>query len=127
MIKDTKGKYILEVDVNKRICFENPIGLWDKEDYARYHNEYVTQIASQFKGKNWAVCTDLRQYKTSDISDSMNEHAIWATQNGLTHCAYIVESAIIKMQMNRATKGKMEQQAFTDIDEAKAWLASQGF
>lgn len=126
-IKDLKGKYTLEVDASRSICYEVPMGLWDKDDYERYHNDYVTKVAAQFGGKKWAICTDLRNYKTSNISDAMNAHAEWAANNGLSCAAFIVDSAIVKMQMNRATSGKLTQQAFTDINEAKEWLKSQGF
>ena len=127
MIKDVKGKYTLEVDAARRICFEAPIGLLDKEDYDRYHNDYVTKVLPKFGGKQWAVCTDLRDYKTSSISDGMSAHTEWAAKNGLSHAAFIVDSAIAKMQMNRATTGKLKQKAFTDINEAKEWLKSVGF
>jgi hypothetical protein len=127
IIKDVKGKYTLEVDATRRICYETPIGLWDKDDYERYHNDYVSKVAPQFTGKKWAVCTDLKNYKTSNISDAMGAHAEWAAKNGLSCGAFIVESAVVKMQMNRATTGKLTQQAFTDLNEAKEWLKSQGY
>jgi len=117
----------LEVDASRRTCFEEPIGLLGEEDYTRYHNDYVTKVLPKFGGRQWAVCTDLRNYKTSSISDGMSAHTDWAAKNGLSHAAFIVDSAIAKMQMNRAITGKLKQKAFTDINEAKEWLRSEGF
>lgn len=46
---------------------------------------------------------------------------------GCNTLAFIVESAIVKMQMNNAGAGTFQQQAFTDEKEAYEWLKSKGF
>jgi hypothetical protein len=54
-------------------------------------------------------------------------HVEWMNKNKVTTIAVIVDSAIVKMQMNRAGGGKFDQQAFTDEKEDDAWLKSKGF
>lgn len=127
IVKDVLGKYELKVDVQRRIVYEKNEGMWTKEEFARLHNDYVTKIVPAFGGKTWAKCCNLVGYKTSDITDDIAEHNLWCEKNGFTHAALIVESAIIKMQMNRSVKGGVFPMAFTDEKEADAWLRSQGF
>lgn len=122
-----QGKYTIKYDSARRVSYETPIGFWTKEDYQRYHNDYVSQIGPLVKGKTWAKYVDLRNYKPSDISDEINKHAEWMNKSGCNTTAIMVASAIVKMQMNRAGSGHVQQQAFTDENEADAWLKSQGF
>ncbi len=126
-IKDSKGLYVIDFDVNKRIAFERNIGLWSKEDYLRYHNEYVTKITPLLAGKPWAKLVDITEYKTSDIADVMAKHADWMLKNNAKYAAIIVSSAIAKMQLNMVVSGKFEQKAFDTQAEAMEWLSSKGF
>ncbi|GAB6086471.1 hypothetical protein [Alkaliphilus crotonatoxidans] len=127
VIKDVQGKYEIKVDTQRRIVYENPNGLWEKSDFERFKNDYINKVGPLIKGKKWAKYCDLIGYRTSNITDEIGELNIWCEENGLTHAALLVESAIIKMQMNRSVKGTVYPQAFTDPKEADAWLKSQGF
>lgn len=126
-IKDSSGLYVIDFDVNKRISVEKNMGLWSKEDYLRYHNDYVTKIGPLLGGKPWAKLVDITEYKTSDIADVMAKHAEWMLQNNARYAAIIVSSAIAKMQVNMVVSGKFEQKAFSTQAEAIEWLKSQGF
>jgi|BioPla2DNA2_1021312.scaffolds.fasta_scaffold63385_2 hypothetical protein len=125
-IKGPRGLYTIRYDAVRKICYEVPVGLWTKEDYQIYHNDYVSKIGPLLNGK-WAKIVDLRQYKTSDITEEINKHSKWMMSTGCNTLAFIVESAIVKMQMNNAGAGTFQQQAFTDEKEAYEWLKSKGF
>lgn len=126
-VKCPKGMYTMKYDEGRKIIYETPVGFWTKEDYQRYANDYVSKLGPVVKGKTWATLTDLRNYKTSDISDEINKHAEWMKNSGCTTAAVIVSSAIVKMQINRLGSNHFQQQAFTDEKEADAWLKGQGF
>ncbi|QUH21485.1 hypothetical protein [Alkaliphilus sp. B6464] len=124
VIKDSKGTYELKVDANRGIVYETFNGFLDIESM---HKDYVSKVASLLKGKKWAKCSDLRNYKTTTL-DGGDTHLNWCLENGMKQGAIIVESSIIKMQMNRLSKGSNTQPtAFTTLEEADAWLKSQGF
>lgn len=127
LIEDSKKMFTIKFDKTRRIAHETPVGLWTAEDYRRYHNEYVTKIATVLEKKPWAKLTDLRKYKTSSITEEMDKHTEWMAQVSCKCVALIVESAIVKSQLNRVIGGKFEQQAFTDEKEALDWLKSKGF
>lgn len=125
-IKDSKGLYSINFDESKRISYEKNIGLWSKEDYLRYHNDYVTKIGPLLGGKPWAKIIDITEYKTSDIADVMGQHVNWMVQNNAKYSAVVTNSAIVKMQVNMAVSGKLEQKAFSSQSEAIEWLVSKG-
>lgn len=126
-IKDSKGLYSIEFDENKKIAYEKNVGLWSKEDYLRYHNDYVNKIGPLLGGKPWVKIIDITEYKTSDIGDVMGQHVNWMLENNARYSAIVVSSVIVKMQVSMAVSGKFEQQAFTTHAEAVEWLASKGF
>ncbi len=125
-VKGPRDLYTIKFDGTRKIAYEVPVGLWTKEDYQTYHNDYVSKVGPLTNGK-WAKCVDLRKYKPSDITDEINKHSQWMANTGCNTVAFIVESAITKMQMNRAGAGGFQQQAFTEETEADAWLKSKGF
>lgn len=128
IIKDEKGLYTLHVDTSRNVVREANVGFWQKEDFQRFQKDYETKVAPLFKGKKWAKYSDLRTYKTSDIGNEIAAHLVWAKNNGFTCAAMMVESAIIKRQMNNsAPDPDIVLMAFTDEKEADEWLKAQGF
>lgn len=127
IIEDVKGMYKIKVDTVRRIVYEYPKGLWKAEDLKRMHNEYTTKIGPLLGKKPWAEMCVLRDYKTSNIADELNQHVIWAVENGLAKSAIVVESSIIKMQMKKCGGSVIIPEIFTDEKEADNWLKSQGF
>lgn len=127
LIQDVKGLYKIKVDTSRRVVYEYVTGLWQAEDYNRMQNEYVTKIGPLLGGKPWAKLSELKNYKTSNITDEINNHVTWSTKNGLAKAALVVESSIIKMQMKRSGAGLMAPEVFTDEKSADDWLKTQGF
>ncbi len=127
LITDPKGLYTINVDPVRKIVFETPIGSWTKEDYNEFHEMYVEKIKPALGNSPWCLCTDLRKYKLSNIADEISRHAEWMKENKLQYAATIVDSAIVKMQMNRAGGDTITQQAFLTEKEADDWLKSKGF
>ncbi|RCX11255.1 SpoIIAA-like protein [Anaerobacterium chartisolvens] len=127
-INDPKGLYSIKLESGKNVVYETPTGLWTKDDYKQYHSHYVEKIGPALKGKKWGMVAVMKDYKTSSLSDELNTHAAWLENNGCEKVAIVVDSSIVKMQMNRAGNNKkFEQQVFTDINEAESWLSSKGF
>lgn len=127
MISHPKGLYSINYDSNKRTVYETPVGLWTKEDYAEYHSQFENKIGPAVGSQPWALVTDLRKYKMSDLGDVMAKHTEWLANNNVACAAVIVDSAIVKMQINRAVGSKFPQQAFLDEEEAMTWLKTKGY
>ncbi|MFZ5352704.1 MAG: hypothetical protein ACOZCL_08270 [Bacillota bacterium] len=126
-VKDTKGMYTISFDPARCVVFEKNTGFWHPEDVKRFHNDYVVKIGPHLDGKPWAKYSDLREYKTSSINNEINEHVSWMISKNVKSVAILVESAIVKLQMNRAINNKFSQKAFDDEKEANEWLIAQGF
>lgn len=127
LITNPNGLYTIEYDSTRKVVFEAPVGLWKKEDYAEYHDQFVNKIGPAIGKQPWAICSDLRKYKISDLGDVMAKHVEWLAENNVQYSAMVVDSAIVKMQINRAVGSQIPQQAFLSVEEAKEWLQSKGF
>ncbi len=127
LISNPKGLYTINYDPVRKLVKEAPIGLWTKEDYAEYHSQFENKIGPAVGNQPWAICSDLRKYKVSDLGDIMAKHTDWLADNNVKFGAVIVDSAIVKMQINRAISSKFTQQAFLTEEEAEEWLKSKGF
>lgn len=128
LIKDVKGMYTIEVDKSRKLVKETPLGLWKKEDVERFHNDYMSKVVPQLAGaKEWAILSDLRQYKTSNVVAELQNHVMWKVEKGLNRAAIVVDSAINKMQMKRTGGTAMEPMPFTSVEEASDWLKGEGF
>lgn len=128
IIKDVNGKYEMELDTQRGILFEKIMGLWSADDIERYHQDCMAKVIPAFKDRKWAKCSDVRDYKTSSITEELNKKMAVYAQHGLMGGAIIVDSAIVKMQLSRSTKSMgMEPVPFDNIEEADKWLKSQGF
>jgi hypothetical protein len=127
LITHPKGLYTINYDTARKVVYEAPVGLWTKEEYTEYHSQYENKIGPATGKQPWAICTDLRKYKMSDLGEVMSKHVEWLSDNNVKFSAMIVDSAIVKMQINRAVSGKIPQQAFLNETEADEWLKSKGF
>lgn len=126
-ITHPSGLYTIKVDTSRKLVSEAPVGLWTKEQYQEYHSQYENKVAPLVAKEPWAILCDMRKYKISDLGDVLAKHAEWLENNNCKLTAMIVDSAIVKMQINRAVSGKIAQQAFTTEEEADAWLKTKGF
>lgn len=127
LIKDSKGKYELNVDTERCIVYEKNIGLWNNEDIYRFHNDYLFKIIPLIKGREWFKCTDLREYEFSNITDEITNHVTWCVKNKLFGAILIVENDAIEMQMNVSVlySGMIYSPiAFSDAEEGEKWLDS---
>lgn len=129
LINDTKGMYELKVDKVRNIVYENFSGkILSGEDLERMHSDYVSKVKPALKSGAWTKCSDMRNYKTSNIVEEAKKHLTWCFESGMKEGAIIVESAIVKMQMKRAAKDSgVEPNIFINEQEADTWLKSVGF
>lgn len=127
LITNSKGLYTIKFDSTKNVAYEVPVGVWTKEDYIEYHSQFENKLGPALGNKPWAMISDLRKYKVSDLGDVMAKHGDWMANNNLQYSAVIVDSAIVKMQINRAMGSKFVQKAFLTEEEAVEFLKSNGF
>lgn len=52
--------------------------------------------------KAWALVSDLKNYKMSDLEKVITKHAEWLASSNLQYAAAIVDSTCVKMQINKA-------------------------
>ncbi len=127
-IKDSKGMYVFKVDTSRRVVTELIDGFFEKEDFARFHDDYVKKVLPLIGNtKPWAIISDLRTYKTSNIAGDIENHVKWKVENNLTKATIVVGNVISKMQMKRAGGSAMDPMPFETLEEADKWLASEGF
>ena len=127
-VKDLKGMYTIKVDTSRRVVTELIDGFFEKEDFARYHNDYVSKVLPVIgSSKPWATVSDLRNYKTSNIAEDIENHVKTKVENNLQKAAIVVGNVINKMQMKRVGGSAMEPMPFETMEEADTWLKSQGF
>lgn len=126
-VTDIKGKYTLEVSSNGTIVEEVQNGFWTTEDFKRFQADYVSKIAPLVKGKKWAKCCDVREYKTSAITSELQAHTKWAAGIGLCTGAIIVTSAIVKMNLKRGSSNTVTPTMFDNKADAINWLVSEGY
>ena len=126
-VTDIKGMYTIEVSPNGTIVEEMQSGFWNTEDFKRFQADYTSKIAPLVKGKKWAKCCDVKEYKTSPITSELQAHTKWAATIGLCTGAIIVTSAIVKMNLNRSSLDTVTPTMFDNKAEAIIWLESQGY
>jgi len=127
IITDIKGMYTIEVSPNGTIVQEAQKGAWTVDDFKRFQAEYASKIAPLVKGKKWAKCSDVSEYKTSSISTELQSHIEWAVGLGLTAGAIVLKSAVVKMQMNRGSGTLVSPKMFDNKAEAMSFLESEGY
>ncbi len=120
-------KYTTTYDPSRKVVFETPVGAWTQEDFKIYNEELSSKIISAINMQPWSLLCNMSKYVISDLSNSIAERAEWFSKINLQFVAMVVDSAAVKMQMNRAGGNKVTVQAFTSVDEADAWLKSKGF
>jgi hypothetical protein len=128
LIKDVNNRYEIEINTQRGIVFEKIDGFWTIEDIQRYQQDYVSKVIPALKHRKWVKCSDVRTYKTSTITDELNNVIGLCAQNGLVGGAIIVDSAIVKMQLARSTRSLgIEPVPFDNKEEADEWFKTQGF
>ena len=131
IFKDTKGKYTIKLDTKRRIATEIMVGAFETEDVQRFTEDYKRLVGEHFNKngiKPWSKLADIREYRTSNVVEAINEHAHWAITNGMTHTASIVSKVVDGMQMKRSVKGTaIKLEYFTSEEDGLKWLESQGF
>ncbi len=126
-IQSPSGKYVTTYDPARKIVTEEVMGVWTEEDFKSYNQEFLSKIVSAIKMQPWCLLSDTSKYVISDLGNSVTERSEQLASLNLQHVAIVVNSAAVKMQMNRAVGNKLSMQAFTTKEEANDWLKSKGF
>lgn len=127
IIKDVKGMYEIKVDTRRCIAFTKCSGFWKKDDVDRFQKDHETKVIPAFKGKKWAKCVDLKEFRISQDAEAINNHNKYCEKQGLKTAALILDKAIVKMQMNNTSKGTgLDPKIFDNEIDASKWLSSIG-
>jgi hypothetical protein len=126
-IQSPSGKYTTTYDPARKVVIEQPVGAWTLEDFNAYNEEFSSKIISTIKMQPWSLLCDMSKYVISDLGNSISERVDWLASVNVQYAAMVVDSAAVKMQMNRASGNKIPTQAFTSREEANDWLKSKGF
>ncbi len=133
LIVDSSDKYILKVDKDRKIVYEKPMGYWKPEDFYRFNNDYEKHVLSVIKNGPWAKCCDLREYKTSMITEEIKKHTTWLTITGFHVGAMILDESatyksVVEKQMKISTRNlPITLKSFNTLSEANEWLKEMGF
>jgi len=128
-IKDSQHKFLFRLDQQRNILYYEQIGIWSVEDFDRFYDKYK-EMVKYINKKPWAVLDNLKGYKPSTqvTPEMMNSIVNLAIENGISCAAILLESATLKMQLNRSNSEKRVQITyFDDEEEAFQWLESKGF
>lgn len=130
-VKHSEGLYVLNANKGRNIIEEDIRGKQTDEIYSQYCEDYK-KVIKELNGQTWAKkCTFKEFNMVSNVSDDLvSSHVKWAHDNGLQCVAMIVDSAIVKMKMNRLLRNSnslVERQAFVSETEADNWLREKGF
>lgn len=127
LISHSKGLYTIMVNEERRIVYEAPIGEWKKTDYEEYQALYLNTIKPCLGEGEWALCTDLRKYRISEIEELIGNQIDWYCNNRMKCAALIVDSAMIKVHISKIISNKFNVMGFLDEADAEQWLKSLGF
>lgn len=126
-IQYSSGSCTTTYDPVRKLVYETPVGSWVEEDYKAYNQAFSSKIMSQIKDQPWSILCDMTKYIISDLGSSLQERVEWLASANVQFAAIVVDSASVKMQMNRVASNKIPMKAFTSVEEADAWLKSKGF
>lgn len=129
VIKDKEGLYEIRVDTQTNIVYQiHNKGLFTAEAVKRLDDDYRTKVIPLLEGKKWAKLCDLRNYQMTSNVDEMNAHNVYCIEHGMAVGALVMDSAVLKLQMNRSGKAiGVAPNVFSSVEEAEEWLKSQGF
>ena len=121
--------YEFYFDESTKIMHEVIRGVWQEQDARRYLQDFHTAMQGHTDSR-WGLVTDLRAWDTADeaVEAVIMESFQWNREHGMQANANVVQSALNRMQMQRMfADGGVEDicQAFTDMDQATAWVQSQ--
>ena len=121
--------YEFHFDESTRIMHEVIRGVWQEHDARRYLQDFHTAMQG-LTDSPWGLVTDLREWDTADeaVEAVIMESFQWNREHGMLANANVVQSSLNRMQMQRMfAEGGVEDicQAFTDMDQATAWVQSQ--
>jgi len=90
-------------------------------------NNYVVDFkkAVDSTGPNFKICTDLSKTIAvlPEINDKLNESKAYAKAKGYKKAAFIMSSAVLKMQVKRVFEEEQES-LFDNINDAEKFLNS---
>jgi len=119
-----------KIEVSNNVLLQYFSGSWNEEAIITYIKEFrekATPLA-QHNGK-WAILSIFEDWELGvpEIEQHVIEHCQWFKDNGcVKDCHVYSPNAAKEMQLERMiphTDGSYERRVFTNINEAKTWLA----
>ena len=129
------GKW--KIEVNNNVVLQWFAGAWNEEAIIAYVKEFrqkATPLSknNSTKGK-WAILSIFEEWELGvpAIEQHVKEHCQWFIDHGcIKDCHVYTPNATKHMQLENMvphTEGNYERRIFTRIEDAKSWLAQNGF
>jgi hypothetical protein len=119
------GGFEVTVDVERRYLRLRAYGLWSVETAIAYQQAMYEGFRTLGPGA-WRTLSDRRQSvsQSPEVQTIIMETMRRATDDGCTHTAFVLDSALTTLQIRRlgAEQGLLNVRVFDDEEKAMRWL-----
>ena len=122
-----------QFEVNNKVLIQSFFGSWNEQAMLAYIPEFRKTVAPLVAQGNWAILSLFERWDlgTADIVPHVEQHCRWFIERGVSHDCHVYPKDLVKNdQLERmipVSENSYHRQVFTEIAQAKAWLASNGF
>jgi hypothetical protein len=132
------AQFSVKNEPSERTIYVSMAGFFEESEMKQFIQLYMEATAS-YEGKPHVVLADMRELQISslDVSKLLGEAIGKARQQGVTCCAHLTSSTVVKMQMARLARehsqgddvtvnvGSLEE-ANKVLAEARLWMGDAG-
>jgi hypothetical protein len=132
------AQFSVKNEPSERTIYVRMAGFFEESEMKQLIQLYLEATAS-YEGKPHVVLADMRELQISslDVSKLLGEAIGKARQQGVTCCAHLTSSTVVKMQMARLARehsqgddvtvnvGSLEE-ANKVLSEARLWMGDSG-
>lgn len=132
------AQFSVKNEPSERTIYVRMAGFFEESEMKQFIQLYMEATAS-YDGKPHVVLADMRELQISslDVSKLLGEAIGKARQQGVTCCAHLTSSTVVKMQMARLARehspgedvtvnvGSLEE-ANKVLAEARLWMGDAG-
>jgi hypothetical protein len=132
------AQFSVKSEPSERTIYVRMAGFFEESEMKQFIQLYMEATAS-YEGKPHVVLADMRELQISslDVSKLLGDAIGKARQQGVTCCAHLTSSTVVKMQMARLARehsqgddvtvnvGSLEE-ANKVLSEARLWMGDTG-
>lgn len=123
-MSELKPRFTIAIDEPRREAHYAVSGFWSTDDMVRFQSALLEKGKSLFtSGKGFSVLGDMSGLAVQDrvMAGSMRSLIENAVQLGMQRQAFIITSALLRMQFDRLVEGSMTE-TFSNKGDALHWL-----